>query len=139
MYNIIKCVISAGGYKLTDIQQKIKRFHIRGDLTEAEMDELLSFASVGVSPNAERPEFLTMIQNLSEEINALKERMMILEGGHAEDETEYPDWKPWDGISKDYKFGTVVYHNSELWESVYNGQNVWEPGTSEHLWVKHHE
>ena len=139
MYNVIKSVISAGGYKLTDIQQKIKRFHIRGNLTEAEMDELLTYASVGVSPDAERPEFLTMIQNLAEEINVLKERMMILEGGPAEDETSYPVWKLWDGISKDYQFGTIVYHNSELWESVYNGQNVWEPGMSEHLWVKYHE
>lgn len=138
MYNVIKSVISAGGYKLTDIQQKIKRFHIRGDLTEAEMDELLAYASVGVSPDAERPEFLTMIQNLAEEINVLKERVLILEGGNSEEE-EYPVWKPWDGISKDYQYGAIVSHNGELWESVFNGQNVWKPGTSEHLWVKHHE
>ena len=138
MYNVIKSVISAGGYKLTDIQQKIKRFHIRGDLTEAEMDELLSLASVGVSPDAERPEFLTLIQTLAEEVNSLKERVLILEGGNSEEE-EYPDWKPWDGINKDYQYGAIVSHNGELWESVFNGQNVWEPGTSEHLWVKHHE
>lgn len=138
MYNVIKGVISAGGYKLADIQQKIKRFYIRGDLTEAEMDELLSFASVGVSPDAERPEFLTLIQTLAEEVYALKERVLVLEGGNADEETEYPVWKPWDGISKDFQYGAVVYHKGELWESAYNGQNVWEPGTvgTENLWKR---
>ena len=139
MYNVIKGVISAGGYKLTDMQQKIKKFHIRGDLTEAQMDELLSFASVGVSADAERPEFLTLIQTLAEEVEALKERVLVLEGGHTE-EGEYPVWKPWDGISKDYQSGAIVSHNGELWESVYNGQNVWEPTEENNtLWKKHNK
>ena len=137
MYNIIKGVISAGGYKLTDIQQKIKRFHIRGDLTEAEMDELLALASVGVSPDAERPAFLILIQTLAEEVAGLKERVRILEGGQAE-EGMYPAWKPWDGISKDYQLGAIVSHNGELWQSVFNGQNVWEPTKdSMQLWAKY--
>lgn len=138
MYNIIKSVISAGGYKLVDIQQKIKNFYTRGDLTEVEMDNLLALASVGASPDAERPEFLTLIQTLAEKVSALEERVLILEGGHAE-EDEHPEWKPWDGISKDYQFGAIVSHNGELWQSVHNGQNVWEPGTSDSLWMKYHE
>lgn len=137
MYNIIKAVISAGGYKLIDIQQKIKRFHIRGDLTEAEMDELLALASVGVSPDAERPAFLILIQTLAEEVAGLKDRVQILEGGQAE-EGKYPTWKPWNGISKDYQFGAIVSHNGELWQSVFNGQNVWEPTEdSMQLWAKY--
>ena len=47
------------------------------------------------------------------------------------------EWKPWDGISKDYAYGAIVSHNGQLWESVYNGQNVWEPGSGDSLWIKH--
>ena len=135
MFELIKSVISAGGYKLTDIQYKVKKLYLLGDITAAEMDELLHMASGGVSADAERPGMLNMIQTLAEEIKALKERVTALEGG--EDEaTEYPEWKPWNGISKDYQTGAIVSHKGVLWQSVFAGQNVWEPGTAENLWVK---
>lgn len=136
MFELIKSVISAGGYKLTDIQYKVKKLYLLGDITEAEMDELLRMASGGISVDAERPGMLNMIQALAEEIYALKERVDALEGG--EDEViEHPEWKPWDGISKDYQTGAIVSHKGELWQSVFAGQNVWEPGTAENLWVKY--
>lgn len=141
MKNIMKNVIATGGYKLAEIQHKIKKLYIMGDLTETEMDELLALASVGVSTDAERPETLRMIQTLSDKITALEDRVKALEGntGGGEQPSEYPAWKPWDGISKDYQNGAVVFHNGELWKSVYEGQNVWEPGAvgTENMWVKH--
>ena len=150
MINIIKGVISAGGYKLTDIQHKIKKLFILGDLTETEMDELLAMASGGVSADAERPETLKLIHTLAAEIEALKGRVKALEGNKEETDTEpgedteavkYADWKPWNGISNDYQPGAVVAHNGELWISDYQGQNVWEPGTpgTEKLWLKYTE
>ena len=137
MFDVIKTVISAGGYKLAEIQHKIKKMYFYNDLTEAQMDELLALAAVGVSADAERPETLALIRTLSAEIEALKARVEALEGGGGE-KPEHPEWKPWDGISKDYQKGAVVSHNGELWESTYNGQNVWEPGTAgtENMWVK---
>lgn len=141
MYDILKNVISAGGYKLTEIQHKVKKLYIMGDITEAQMDELLSMASSGVSTDAERPETLKLIQTLAEKINGLESRVAVLEGGNADsgEQTEYPEWKPWDGISGDYQNGAIVSHNGELWQSVFGGQNVWEPGTAgtESLWVKY--
>ena len=139
MFNVIKGVISAGGYKLTDIQHKIKKLYMLGDITEAEMDELLALASGGVSVDAERPETLALIHSLAEEIEDLKERVKALEGGEDDPAEDYPSWKPWDGISKDYQPGAIVSHNGELWESVFNGQNVWEPGTAgtDAMWVKY--
>ena len=137
MYNIIKSVISAGNYKLTDIQNKIKGFYVRGNLTEAEMNDLLSLAALGVSPDAERPEYLTLIQHLAKAIERLENRLMILEGDNPENSMEFPLWKPWDGISTDYQCGAIVCHNGELWTSVFDGQNVWEPGVSENLWQKY--
>ena len=138
MYEIMKSVISAGGYKLADIQRKAKKLYLLGELTESQLDELLSLASGGVSANAERPETLALIQTLAEEIEALKARVKALEGGSDEPEQpEYEEWKPWDGISKDYQMGAIVSHNGKLWKSVYAGQNVWEPGAAgtESLWV----
>ena len=147
MYEVLKSVIYAGGYKLAEIMHKIKKMHILGDLTEAQMDELLAMASSGVSPDAERPETLKLIQTLADEIKALEARVKALEGDEpAEpdnpdepDVPEYPEWKPWDGISKDYQYGEIVSYNGELWVSVYRSQNVWQPGApgTESLWVKY--
>ena len=100
-----------------------------GDLTETELENLLALASGGVSSDAERPETLQMIQTLAAEIDALRVRVEALEGGSGE-KSEYPAWKPWNGISKDYEIGAIISHNGKLWQSVFNGQNVWEPGAT---------
>ena len=44
MYDILKSVISAGGYKLAEIQHKIKKLYILGDLTEEQADEIRASA-----------------------------------------------------------------------------------------------
>ena len=139
MYEIVKSVITAGDYKLADIHHKIKKLFVLGDLTEEQMDELLAMATGGVSADAERPETLQMIQTLAEEIEVLKERVTALEGGKDEEEAVYPAWKAWDGLSTDYQKGAIVSHNGELWQSVFNGQNVWMPGVpgTETMWVKY--
>ena len=138
MYEVIKSVITAGGYKLAEIQHKVKKLYVFGDITEEQMDELLSLAAGGVSTDAERPENLKLIENLAAEIEALKVRVATLEGTEDGGEVEeYPAWKNWDGISKDYQTGAIVTHNGQLWQSVFSGQNVWEPGTAgtESLWT----
>lgn len=137
MVNVIKSVITAGGYKLNEVQRKIKKLYMLGDITEAEMDELLSLAADGVSSDAERPEVIAMLKSLSDKIDSLTARVAALEGGE-EPEPEYTAWEPWDGISNKYQYGAVVTHKGNVWESIFNGQNVWEPGTqgTEKLWVK---
>lgn len=140
MFDIIKSVIFAGGYKLAEIQHKIKKLYVMGDLTEEQADQLMALASGSVSTDAERPEVLAMIQTLSDKITDLENRVKTLEGGEDDGEQpEHPAWKPWDGISKDYQNGAIVSHNGELWESIFEGQNVWEPGAvgTESMWVKY--
>lgn len=148
MYEVLKSVISASGYKLTEIQHKIKKLFVLGDLDEAQMDELLAMASNGVSTDAERPETLAMIKSLSDRIAAVEASLKASEGTDDEvgnddagdpEQPAHAEWKPWDGISNDYQKGTIVSHNGELWESMYDGQNVWQPGTAgtEALWVKY--
>lgn len=140
MYEIMKSVISAGGFKLAEIQRKIKKLYAIGDLTEEEMDNLLTLASGGVSTDAERPEVMKMLLSLAERIEALEKK--VDESAEPGEETpEYEAWKPWDGISKDYTDGAVVSHKDKLWVSVFDGQNVWEPGTAgtENMWVVYEE
>lgn len=140
MYNTLKNLIPAGGYKLAEMQTKIKKLYLLGDLTEEQMDELLVVASEGISTDAERPETLTTLVMLSERIDALEARLTALEGGSNEGET-YEAWSPWDGISNKYQYGAIVSHGDKLWVSRHNGQNVWEPGTpgTEALWVVYEE
>lgn len=140
MYEIIKNVITAGGYKLVEIQHKVKKLFILGDITEAQTDELLALAAAGVSPDGERPEVLAMLRSLSARIDACIARLAVLEGGTTDPETPaYEEWAPWDGVSDKHQPGAIVSHNGQLWRSVFNGQNVWEPGAAgtEALWVKY--
>lgn len=144
MVNLIKSVITSGGYKLSEIQYKVKKLYLMGDITEEEMDGLLAMASRGVSADAERPEVLAMLRTLSERMDGFERRLAALETV-GEEEPVDPDapaeieaWTPWDGISDKYQQGDVVSHGGKVWESVFAGQNVWEPGApgTEAMWVE---
>lgn len=130
MYNVLKSVITAGGFKLADIQHKIKKLYALGDLTETQMDELLMLTSGSVSADAERPETLAMLRSLSARVDALEARLITLEGGETAEPAAYPEWTQWDGISDQYQPGAIVSHGGKLWQSAYAGQNVWEPGAA---------
>jgi len=133
MYNVIKSVIAGGGFKLADIQRKIKKLYALGDLTEAQTDELLGDAVGGASADAERPEVLAMLRSLSDRVDALEAKI-----NSAEEESGYPAWTAWDGISDKYQYGDIVSHNGRLWQSVYAGQNVWEPGAvGGQFWIEY--
>lgn len=131
MYEIIRQVIENGGYKLAGMQEKIKRMYVLGDLTDAQMDELLALAAEGAASDAERPETIAMLRTLADRVSAIEERLGMNGSGEV-----YPEWKPWDGVSDNYQPGAIVSHNGRLWQSVYEGQNVWEPGTVS-FWVEY--
>lgn len=140
MINVMKSVIANGGYKLTEIQRKVKKLYLIGDISESQMDELLHLAAEGVCAEAERPEMTEIVRTLAEQIESLAARISALEGGEAETEKSYPAWMPWNGISKNYPQGAIVSHNEKLWISVFNGQNVWEPNTvGADFWVPYTE
>lgn len=136
MFKIMQSVIHAGNFKLADMRYKVNKLYVQGDLTEEQADQLMALASGGVSPDAERPETLKLIQTLSDKITALEDRVKKLEGGGEDPDVpvdpdapvEHPEWTPWDGISSDYQPGAIVKHNGKVWISTFAGQNVWEPG-----------
>ena len=139
MYNIFKNRIAAGGFKLVDIQYRIKKLYALGDLTEEQTDELLSLSQQHASVDAERPETLAMLKSLSDRIATIEEK---LEAGETPSDTpaeEYDVWEPWNGVSNKYQPGAIVTHNGKLWKSIHTGQNTWEPGTvgTERLWVEY--
>lgn len=139
MYNIIENIIRAGDYKLTEMQHKIKKLYLLGDLTEEQTDQLLTLAAGHVSTDGERPAILAMLQSVGSKIEALTDRVAKLEGSSPDEggtAEGYPAWEPWDGISSNYQHGAIVSHHGKLWRSDFTGQNVWEPGApgTEALW-----
>lgn len=134
-YHFLKNAIGAGGYKLTDMQDKIKKYCIMGDITEEQEQELLSLALSGASTEGERPGTDVLIQEMARRIEALEGRVKMLENGENADEGgaategEIESWEPWDGLSNKYQPGSIVSHGGKVWESTYGGQNVWEPGS----------
>lgn len=136
MKTIFENVIHSGNYKLIDMQRKIKQACVEGDIGEAEKAELLTLAANNVNANGEKPDDDARFASLLARIEKLEAEVFGADEGA--ESTEYPVWKPWDGISKDYKFGARVTHGDFVWESAHPGQNVWEPGTpgTENMWVK---
>lgn len=137
MYNIFKNRITAGGYKLADIQYRMKKLYASGDLTAEELDELMTLSQMNASADAERPEILEMLRQLADRVAALEGSQEDTESGGVQ--SEYETWEPWNGISDKHQQGAIVSHNGKLWQSVFIGQNIWEPGTigTELIWVEY--
>ena len=140
IYNLIKDVINSRNFKLEEMRTKVSKCYVTGDISEEEHTELLSLLSENVNPSAERPDWLAVSKMFSDRMTALEERVKALEQGDEttpENTNPYEKWNAWDGISDKYQLGAVVEHNGILYQSVYNGQNVWEPGAigTETLWT----
>lgn len=152
MYMIIKSCIERGEFKLGDIIPRIREERWNDLLTDVERDELIELAHKKVNPSKEAPDVMDIIQKLIERMDEMEAILKsVVVPGQPED-TEDPDqpeqsttpsyekWTAWDGLSKNYQKGAIVEHNGKLWESTFEGQNVWEPGApgiDERYWVEH--
>lgn len=143
MYDTLWQTIQGGDYRLEDILHKIDVFWVEGQITQEQREELIALALEHLDPESERPELETRLETLAAQVAALADRVTALEesGSAGEDpggqeEPDYPDWQPWDGMSQNYPQGAIVRHNGQLWISTFSGQNVWEPGLpgTEALW-----
>ena len=145
MFKILQSVIHAGNFKLADMRYKVNKLYVQGELTEEQADQLLAQAEQGATPDAERPELLQIVRNLSAKVDALAAEVAALKTGTGTPEpdtgaTEYEPWTPWDGISDKYQPGAIVLHNGKTWMSTYTGQTVWEPGVvGNQFWVEYKE
>ena len=141
MYDILKNVILAGGYKLAEIQHRVKKLYAMGDLTDGQLDELMALSQQMADPEAERPETVKLLRELSDRLSAVEKKL----GGQDWAQEESSEIQPWvqpiAGLTDDYQYGAIVAYVGKAWRSEYKGQNVWEPGApgTESLWVEHKE
>ena len=71
MYEIIKSVINANGYNLTDILSKIDAMWIGGKLTDTQREELRTLAQNGATAQNE-VDLLAKVQELERRVAALE-------------------------------------------------------------------
>lgn len=71
MKEFIEQVIAKGDYKLDELETKIKKLYVLGDITECEMDELLTLAADSVD-NSAQVDMFTMIVDLQHRVEALE-------------------------------------------------------------------
>lgn len=71
MKEFIKSIILSGNYVLSDIEIKIKKLYILGDLTESDMNELLTMAANNVDDSAQVDLFAKIV-DLEHRIVALE-------------------------------------------------------------------
>lgn len=143
MATLMRNVINGRGMPLTQISERIETLYIGGRINAEERAELIELMYKRATPDAEAGDYKELYKALVNKYNELEARVKALEDtANGENEggenDEAPVWKPWDGVSGDYIKGAVVMHNGILWESAYDGQNVWEPGVAgidERFWV----
>lgn len=143
IFTSMRSVINSGSMSIAQISDRIETMYIHGRLNSDERAELVELMYNKARPDAELGDYKKLYEALAIRFNELEARVAALEG-HTDDGVDgeevitYPAWRPWDGVSKDYEKGAVVIHNGTVWESVYDGQNVWEPGAvgiDERFWV----
>ena len=71
------------------MQYKLHRMYLPGKLSETESDGLLTMASANVSPDAECPEILQIIQILSGEDKTLPDLVNTLESNGESGDADY--------------------------------------------------
>ena len=143
MYTIIRSCIDRGEFKLGDIIPRIRAERWNDLLTDAERDELIELAHEKVNPSKEAPAIMDIIQKLIERMDKMESTLKSVIAPEQPEDSETPEgsdqpeqptppsyekWTAWDGLSKNYQKGSIVEHNGKLWESTFEGQNVWEPG-----------
>jgi len=134
----IYSVIRSGDFDLAKLIERIRYYHINGELTDQECNNLIEAArskaveTIGIDSKKE-------ILALWESYHALEKRVEALE--HKEDpepepEPEtYPDWVQPTGAHDAYNIGDRVMYKGEAWESTINA-NVWSPEVYPAGWKK---
>ena len=148
LFTILKSVINNGGLPLTQVTERIETMYLSGRLNAEERLELIELMHANANVANEKGNYEELYNALAKKYNDLEGRVAALEdrmaGSEVPDEgvgskDEYPAWELWDGVSNKYQTGAVVTHNGKVWQSMYAGQNVWEPGApgiDERYWVE---
>lgn len=143
MYEIVKNVINAKNYELTDMLIKIDTLWVQGSLMEQQRTELISLARQNADPAASYAPLQDQIDALADRLDALTTRVSALEqtGETGGDNPEEPaeDWPEYVQPTGAHD----AYHNGD--KITYNGQHytciapegtacVWDPDTYPAYW-----
>ena len=77
MYDFIKSLIAAGGYKLEAMERTIERHYVRGDLTEEQKVELLNFAAEHADDSKEI-DLVAVLADLERRIEVLESSGVVV-------------------------------------------------------------
>ena len=147
--SILENVIKSGKFDLARATELIETGYAEGAYTAEERAALLALRDQHLTAENQRPEVLEAMARLAAamtgRLTALEARVAALESGGAGEaggdtpaET-IPAWHAWTGIpGSGYQKGERVTHHGKIWESAFDGENVWEPDTfgAESLWVE---
>ena len=73
MKDFIKKIIEVGNYKLSDMEARIKKLFVTGDITEQDMAELLALAAERVD-DSKNLDLVAMIADLEARVSALESK-----------------------------------------------------------------
>lgn len=138
MFKIILSTITKGGYKLSEILDKIDIMWITGKLTNEERDNLIEKARTNATPESEYAPLMEQINEAFEQIEALTERVAKLEageggeGGEGGEEPEptsteeYPEYVQPTGQHDAYRIGDKITWKGKHYECI-RDYCVWNP------------
>lgn len=146
MYDVIKIVIDAGGYSLSDVLAKIEREWVLGHLTDEERDQLIEAARANATPEGsmaplqERMAAVELaLKSAQESIEAMDARLKKLEGQEPPEPPvadEWPEFVRPTGAHDAYAKGAKVTYAGKHYVSLIDG-NVWPPDEYPQGWQSH--
>lgn len=132
MYLIIKRIIESGNYELPKLLRTINRYHVEGELTDDERDELIDMARAGVkvdtNANDEIVALWAAVRELRAEVAALKANGGTDSGDDDDggtDADEYPEYKQPFIVGDAYQPGDKITENGVKY--VCNHENTMHP------------
>lgn len=143
MYDIVKNVISAKTYELTDILTKIDTLWVQGGLTEEQRTELTALARQNADPAASYAPLQEQIDALAGKLDALIARVAALEqsgetGGDEPEEPaeEWPEYVQPTGAHDAYHNGDKITYNGQHYTCIAPEGTacVWDPDTYPAYW-----
>lgn len=143
MYDIVKNVINAKTYELTDILTKIDTLWVQGTLTEEQRTELTALARQNADPAASYAPLQEQIDALADRLDALTVRVSTLEqsgetGGEEPEEPaeEWPEYIQPTGAHDAYHNGDKITYNGQHYTCIAPDGTacVWDPDTYPAYW-----
>lgn len=116
MYDVIKNVLMAGSFELSNILAKIDTLWLQGRLADTERDELIAMARTKADPSNSFAPLQAQIDALAERVAALEEK-----NNPVDPETpieEYPEFVPPTGAHDAYYNGAKVTFNAKRYVCI---------------------